>query len=152
MKHLILALALIAGTAQAEDALVHDAYTAAGRDIGSTAIGLAAGLSEANPLGLLTIPLHAVAIEMSDKQPEPQRTNDLTTITSVWDGVALFNVVTLLGGPITVALAVGTAYLAHSYTATQPLLDEAVKRTDFALQCAQFLAQGPGRSCEYTKH
>lgn len=151
MKRILIALALFAGTAQAQDALVHDAYTAAGRDIGATAMGLAAGLSEANPLGLLTIPLHAVAIEASAAQAEPARTNDLTTITSMWDGVALFNVVTLLGGPITVALAAGTAYLAHSYTATQPLRDEAVKRADFELQCAQFMAGGPGRSCTYTK-
>ena len=123
---------------------------AAGRDVGTTALGLVQGLSEANPLGLAMIPLHFVAIHMSDNQAEPARTNDLTTISSVWDGVALYNAA-LVGVPVVAAFAMAAVYTVHSYKADQPIRDEAVKRADFAMQCAQYMANGPDRNCAYKK-
>lgn len=155
LKQALIAFALAASAgAHAQDntdSLVRGAYLAAGRDLGSTALGLAQGFGEANPLGLAMIPLHALAIHMSDKQDEPQRTNDLTTITSVWDGVALSNAALLVGVPVVGAFAMAAAYMVHSYKADQPIRDEAVKRADFALQCARFMAGGMDRNCVYNK-
>ena len=110
------------------------AYTAAGADAATTAIGIAHGATELNPLGavgatLVKLPLLAYA----DKQPEPLRTTIFTTAASFWGGAAVANVAGLpLGVVAGAAWWVSTA-----------------EQREFAAICASLRAERPQLVCTY---
>ena len=98
-QHLLLIAALLtAGTVHAQSANPADGLANAGMaaDLGSTAIGLSMGLSEANPLGLATIPLKLMVKAHIDKMPdENQRREATAQFTGVQFGAAAANICTL---------------------------------------------------------
>ena len=153
MKYLILALALLAGAAQAQERACGLAATdavmttvAVGTDIAGEA-----NLLINSPLALLTsVAVRCAAAEYISTLPEPQRTAGLHTIEAVTLGIVANNAVQLLAGMSGVYIGpLGLVF--GAVMGYRDWLAGAEER-EFALQCAQFLAQGPGRSCEYTKH
>lgn len=91
MLRLIATAALLFATcasAQTAEQSQTDALT----DLGSTAIGLALGAAEANPLGVLTIPLKFVLIDQADKLPDGEKQRAHSVIGSLWHGATVNNV------------------------------------------------------------
>lgn len=68
---LVAAACLAAGSARAEEAPDLQGKAVAGQvaDVGSTAIGLAMGAAEANPLGILTLGVKAIAYKQIQEAP-----------------------------------------------------------------------------------
>ena len=90
----------LSGPAWADAA--EQAWTAAGADTATTAIGLSAGLVEVNPLG----PVGALAIKAAlmgyiQGQPEEERPRMYNFVSSMWGGAAANNLCWLAGaGPL----------------------------------------------------
>lgn len=78
------------------------AWTAAGADAATTAVGLSAGLVELNPLGPVgAIALKAVVMGYIQGQPEEARPQMYNFVSSLWGGAAANNLCWLVGaGPV----------------------------------------------------
>ena len=68
------------------------ANSAAVADSVTTAAGIAMGLTEVNPLGLLTIPIKVVALIYADSLPDGERAEFHAVAGPVWGGLAVSNV------------------------------------------------------------
>ena len=115
-KHLtLLAALLLAGSANAQSAALSDAANAGiAADVGTTALGLALGAAEANPLGLAVLPLKFLVKAQIDKIPEENQRREATAqFTGMQYGAAAANLCTLaIGNPVlaVVCFAGGLAY------------------------------------------
>ena len=67
------------------------ATTAAAHDVATTAAGLAAGAAEANPLGLITIPVKIGALAYADGLPTGERETTQAAVAALWTGAAANN-------------------------------------------------------------
>lgn len=103
---ILLALAAISAHAETED----KAMTAAIADTASTAIGLASGLTELNPVGAAgTVVLKLAAMTFIGKLPEEERAYSYSVASSVWGGAAANNLCLLSGaGPICIVIGIAT--------------------------------------------
>ncbi len=88
---------------------VEKAWAAAGADSASTAVGLAAGLTELNPLG----PIGAIVVKVAamgyiGSLPEEDRSANYNLVSSFWGGAAVNNLCWLTGaGPACLLLGLG---------------------------------------------
>lgn len=85
------------------------AWTAAGADTATTAVGLAAGLTELNPLG----PIGAIVMKVAtmgyiNSLPEEERAINYNWVSSLWGGASVSNLCWLTGaGPACLLLGLG---------------------------------------------
>ncbi len=146
----ILAATLVLGAASAQD--TRDQAVKAGiADVVTTAIGLAAGAAEANPLGLITIPAKFAFLRWADKLPDTERPAAHALAASFWGGAAANNLCVaasvLSGGAFApVCLAVGVAWGYHTWKSTER------ERIFWAEGCPGMrqYANEPGLKCIYT--
>jgi len=108
-KHLtFVAALLVASSVHAESPNPASELANAGiaADLGSTAIGLSMGLSEANPLGLALIPLKFIVKDRIDKMPdEYERREASAQFTGIQFGAGAANLCTLaVASPAVAAL------------------------------------------------
>ena len=88
---LLLALCLHAHADTAERA-----QNAAIADVASTGAALALGAAEANPLGLLTLPMKFAAIRYAEGLPDGDKQTAQSVISSMWRGAAANNVCVIM--------------------------------------------------------
>lgn len=143
----LLAASWLPARAEVED----QARNAAIADGVTTAVGLAAGAAEANPLGpVLSLGVKAVTLQYAKTLPDTDRPVALAAANSVWSGAAANNVcitaAILSGGSFAPAcLVLGVAWGMHAWKQTEH------ERT-FWEGCAMLrqYAQDPGIECIYT--
>lgn len=85
-----------------------DASAGAAADGATTAIGLASGFAEANPLGLLgsgAVKLAMIGVSQNADCPTRKKASNASTTVSI--GAAAANIATIAGGPVTMAIALG---------------------------------------------
>jgi hypothetical protein len=88
---ILAALTLSATLASAQD-IQQSARSAAVADTASTALGLAAGAVELNPLGpVLSIGMKAAYMKYAETLPEPEKAVALAASSSIWSGAAANN-------------------------------------------------------------
>jgi len=141
MRALILLAILLSGCASMPPDK-QAVYAAHGADIASTAVGLAAGAAEANPLGVLLIPVKVILTENCDRQPEPARTGCLHAVEAVaWSATA--NNIAWLVNPV-VAPFVGLIAGISKWQQGAPM-------RDFMAACAvhRELTKNPHLKCEH---
>ncbi len=87
-----------------------DVYAAHSADLASTALALASGAAEANPLGIFVVPAKIGMTEYCDKQSEPDRTICLHTVEAVSWGATANNLTWFVAPPAApfVGVAVGS--------------------------------------------
>lgn len=120
---LIAAILLAAGPAFADaDSNLHEQAVHAGiADVATTALGLAAGAAEANPLGAaLSIGLKPLVLHYVATLPEEQRALPLAAAASLWSGVAVNNVCVIAsiltaGGFAPACIVAGFVYGMHTW-------------------------------------
>lgn len=147
MRRLIAIVALLAATcasAQTAEQSQTDALT----DLGSTAIGLALGAAEANPVGLLAVPLKFLLIDRADKLPDGEKQRAQSVIGSLWHGATVNNVCVIAaiatGGAFAPAcLVAGVVAGVHRWQSTS------MEREFWAL-CARERQRMPDLKCIYT--
>lgn len=145
MRRLIAILLLVATCANAQTA--EQSQTAALTDLGSTAIGLAMGAAEANPIGVLTIPLKFVLIDRADKLPDGEKQRAHSVIGSLWHGATVNNVCVIAaiatGGAFApVCLVAGVVAGSIRWQSTQ------MEREFWAL-CATLRTETPELKCNF---
>lgn len=95
-------------------------------DLGTTALGLALGAAEANPLGLAVVPLKFLAKSHIDQIPdENERREAAAQFTGVQFGAAAANICTLAVGHPAVAALCFTGGLAWGYQRVKSVPTEA---------------------------
>lgn len=117
MKKLIATLLIVLGAyacaedAKADEPLNH-AITGQLADVGTTAIGLAAGFAEANPLGVALLPLKAGIVYVANQTEDPvERCEQLRTIGNAGYAPAVANLVTIATGatlPVSIVVLLAT--------------------------------------------
>lgn len=125
MKRFSLILAaLLSFTAHADEA-VQEAATAGVTDCGTTAVVLAAGFVEGNPLGApLACMLKAPVVAYANTLQEPARTQTLSTVSSFGYGAAASNLALFVGaGPW--APAVGLVVAVYKWQESADLRERA---------------------------
>jgi hypothetical protein len=86
------ALLCAAATCASAQELEQSARSAAVADTASTALGLAAGAVELNPLGpVLSIGMKAAYLKHAQTLPEPEKAVALAASSSIWSGAAANN-------------------------------------------------------------
>jgi len=126
------------------------ASDAAVTDVASTGLGIALGAAEANPIGLVTIPLKLALLNHAETLPEGEKQEAQTTLSALWNGAAVNNVCTVAvivsGGAASLpCLLVGGAYGVWEYTSTKANQMQA----EFAALCIQARQETPGMKCFY---
>lgn len=142
MKALAAAL-LMATAAQAQPST-----TAAALDVASTAAAIAIGAAEANPIGLVTIPLKAAAIAHADTLPEGERQAQHLDLATLWRAAAVNNACVIAaiatGGSFAPAcLALAGASVVNDWLTT-------AEQRQFWAICAAERASNPRIRCMYT--
>lgn len=145
MRRLIAILLLSCSLAHGQTA--EQSQTAALTDLGSTAIGLAMGAAEANPIGVLTIPLKFVLIDRADKLPDGEKQRAHSVIGSLWHGATVNNVCVIAaiatGGAFApVCLVAGVVAGSIRWQSTQ------MEREFWAL-CATLRTETPELKCNF---
>jgi len=140
---LLLALCLHAHADTAERA-----QNAAIADVASTGAALALGAAEANPLGLLMLPMKFAAIRYAEGLPDGDKQTAQSVISSMWRGAAANNVCVIMsivtGGTFAPACAIaGFAVAWHEW---QSGADERL----FWAICADERTRQPELKCTYT--
>lgn len=150
----VLATSLLTGCATTNlpnDSLKTSAINSVAADLVTTGIGVSSGLAvEGNPL--LQHPALMVAsgvvryvmINEINKQDEPYRTNNLSTVSALTWGVALSNVAIIASATNPVGFVVGaiTGYVV--WKSTEP-------ERQFAQGCAYLRKEQPTLVCRYTR-
>ena len=146
MRRLLAILALLSATcasAQTAEQSQTDALT----DLGSTAIGLALGAAEANPLGVLTIPLKFVLIDQADKLPDGEKQRAHSVIGSLWHGATVNNVCVIAvlasgGAAAPACLLAGVVAGSIRWQSTQ-------NERDYWALCSHLRTEMPELKCEF---
>lgn len=116
----------------------------------TTAAGVASGVAiEANPLigsplafaGLMAA--RVIGVEMADKLDEPQRTQTLAGLNSLWWGVGISNVLILISASNPVGLVAGAMAGLGWWAST-------ADQRAFAEVCARERLSNPRLKCTYT--
>lgn len=141
MKHLVAILLSVCGLANAsQDAAILDTAT--------TLSAIAIGASEANPVGLLAIPLKVAAIAHADSLPEGDRQAQHLMLSTLWRGAAINNLCVMAsvvtGGSFAPAcLIAGVVSVVKDYLTTEE------QRAFWAI-CSSKRALNPRLKCAYT--
>jgi len=141
MKTFVLALFLLFGVAQAQE---REALT----DIGSTAIGIALGAAEANPIGIATIPLKFWLLDRANTLTDGEKQQAQSTLSAMWHGATVNNVCViasiLTGGTFAPAcLIAGLVAGVNKWQST------AMEREFWSI-CAYEKQRNPALQCAYT--
>ena len=125
--------------------VVNASQEAAILDTVSTVSSIMVGASEANPIGLLTIPLKVVAISHADNLPEGEKQVQHLILTTIWKGATINNLcaipVVLSGGSFTpICLILGGIIGYNDWVSTQEqrtfwLLCKEMKKENQRLEC-----------------
>ena len=108
MKKLIAILLCFMLSAQAAETLKPPAEDAAMADTATTAIALAQGNSEMNPVGFAgTIVFKIIYFLNRDKLSDDDKKKANHIATSVWSGATLNNLIVIFGGATGVAIPIG---------------------------------------------
>lgn len=114
----------------------------------TTAVGLASGHREGNPLlqkdGAVwaSVVLRAVMVARASDLPEPERTEHLAAVQSVTSVAVVNNVAAVLGASQPVALAAGLVSAVWLWLAS-------AEQRAFARACAQALRDNPRLQCHW---
>lgn len=124
------------------------AQAAAIGDVASSVVGIAAGAAEANPLGLLLIPLKIGMLEYAKTLPDGEREYTQSQIGAIWGGATVSNICTigvLLSGGATAipCLVIGIGYGLHEWQSTQA-------EREFWLICADERTKNPALVCTFS--
>ena len=146
MKTLLLALVvLLSGCASVGRDRAVNAHLS---DIGSTAVALAAGGVEMNPLGWVALPLKALQMRIIAAEPEPTvRAEAYIQVAAVTNGVSANNVciaislIFTLGLAVPVCPSVGVAWGAYDYH--QQMDPEKF----YQAFCEEWKKEKPGNTC-----
>jgi len=138
-----LVLSLLCVTAQAQTA-----HEAAAADVASTGAALALGAAEANPLGLLTLPMKFAAIRYAEGLPDGDKQTAQSVISSMWRGAAANNVCVIMsivtGGTFAPVCAIaGFAVAWHEWQSGE------IER-QFWMVCAYEKQSNPELKCSFT--
>ncbi len=136
--------ALLTGCATTQD----KATAAAAHDATSTVIGLAAGASEANPLGLVVLPAKLITLAYADSLPTGERETAMTSVTAIWTGAAVNNWCVL--AVIASGGAAAPACLVLGFVVALKVWDGSAMEREFWMICARERALLPGLICSYT--
>lgn len=148
-----LLIALLTGCSSlreaAHGAMAERDQTAAIADVATTGAALALGATEANPLGLLTLPLKLWLISYSDDLPDGEKQSTKAFMSSTWTGAAANNLCViaaiLTGGAWAPAcVAVGVVTGVTYWRSTE-------EERAFWLLCAEERIANPRLGCSYTK-
>lgn len=143
---ILLTLAMLAGCTS----LRESAHRATALDAATTAAGVASGVVvEANPLigspmafaGVMLA--RVIGVELADKLDEPQRTQTLAGLNSVWWGVGVSNVLILITAANPVGLMAGAMAGVGWWASTGD-------QRAFAEICAREKALNPRLVCTFT--
>lgn len=151
------AACLASGVARAQDngelvvGLQDQAVTGHVADVGSTAVGLAMGAAEANPLGLLTLGVKAVAYQQIKEAPAVEQPEMWSTYGAFGWGATANNlcvIAAIASGGAGAALCplIGMATGVGVYSADE----ENRNRATFEAMCAQQREMNPQINCIYT--
>lgn len=140
---LLLALCLSAHADPSERA-----QNAAIADVASTGAALALGAAEANPLGLLTLPMKFAAIRYAEGLPDGDKQTAQSVISSMWRGAAANNVCVIMsivtGGTFAPVCAIaGFAVAWHEWQSGE------IER-QFWMVCAYEKQSNPELKCSFT--
>lgn len=140
---LLLALCLSAHADPSERA-----QNAAIADVASTGAALALGAAEANPLGLLSIPMKLAAIKYAEGLDDGDKQTAQSVISSMWRGAAANNVCVIMsivtGGTFAPVCAIaGFAVAWHEWQSSE------IER-QFWMVCANEKQSNPELKCTYT--
>lgn len=147
------AACLAAGAARAEEVVeLHDKAVAGQvADVGSTAIGLAMGAAEANPLGILTLGVKAIAYQQIQEAPPTERPAMLSAYGAFGWGAAANNIcviAAIASGGAAAALCplLGLATGVTTWNADE----ERRNRATFDAICEEQKQSNPALVCIYT--
>lgn len=126
------------------------ASDAAVADTASTGTALAFGGIEANPLGLLTIPLKIALLAHVETLPDAEKQDAQTTMSALWNAGAVNNVcvvaVIVSGGIASLpCIFLGAGYGVWEYTTTKANQ----MQQEFAELCAKAKQDNPAMRCFY---
>jgi len=146
----LLAAILLTIALSACTSLRESAHGATALDAATTAAGVASGVAvEANPLisspatlGAILV-ARVIGVEVADKLDEPQRTQTLAGLNSVWWGVGVSNVLVLLAASNPVGLIAGAMAGLGWWASTGD-------QRAFAEICARERLVNPRLKCIYT--
>ena len=147
MKLIALLLALCLSGCAITRSPASDAVVA---DVASTGVGLALGAAEANPLGLVTIPVKLSLLAYAENLPDGEKQQAQTMLSAVWNGAAVNNVcviaVILTGGAASFpCILLGLGYGAWEYTSTKANQMQA----EFTEMCLSARKEMPNMKCFY---
>lgn len=150
MKALALAALVALGAGCGCANLKDTTHIATGVDAGSTVIGVTSGLAvEANPLianpaifvGVMLA--RVLATEKINAMPEPQRTEYLSMMSSIWIGPGVGNFLYAIGATGPIGIAAGAMVGLGWWAST-------ADRRAFAEICAQAQITNPATVCTFT--
>lgn len=113
------------------------AYGAVAADGLTTAIGLAEGAKEANPLGFATIPIRFAIIEHAKRLPPEEGQPIIDTVDAVGWGAAVANLLWVFGPP---GLMVGGAVMGVVW-------ESGSEKREYLRICAMLRAEKPNLVC-----
>lgn len=147
------AACLAAGQARADTtvALADKAANGHWADVGSTGVGLAMGAAEANPLGLLTLGVKAVAYQQIKEAPPLEQPRMWSAYGAFGWGAAANNLCIIAtiasgGGAAALCPLLGVAAGVGSWNSDEAQRD----RATFDVMCEQARQQNPALQCVYT--
>ena len=147
------AACLAAGQARAQsnDELADKAATGHWADVGSTGVGLAMGAAEANPLGLLTLGVKAIAYQQIKEAPALEQPRMWSAYGAFGWGATANNlciIATIASGGAAAALCpvLGVAAGVSSWN----LDKERRERAEFDAICDEVRKENPKVKCVYT--
>jgi len=124
-------------------------YAAHGADLATTGVGLAMGAAEANPLGIVALPIKIAITEHIKTFPKDEQPQAYAALSAVTWGVVGNNACVIAGlatggalMPVCIALglATGFAYYEHA---------EKERNRQWLLDwCAEWVKQGPEYTCD----
>lgn len=144
----ILAALLLTGCAGTREGT----YAAHGADLASTGVGLALGAAEANPLGVVGIPIKIAITEHIKTLPEDDQPQAYSALSAVTWGAVGNNACVIAGlatggvlTPVCIAVGVGTGM-------TFWKASEKERNRKWLLSwCAEWVKQGPEYTCDLGK-
>lgn len=126
------------------------AQNAAIADVATTAGALVLGATEANPLGLLTLPMKIVLLQYAETLPDGEKQSTQEWMHALWMGAAANNacviVAILTGGAFAPAcIAAGIAAGAYRWKQSEG-------EREFWWLCAQEKQSNPNLVCTFTRN
>ncbi len=146
MKAVILATLLLTGCVGTREGT----YAAHGADLASTGVGLAMGAAEANPLGVIGIPIKIAITEHIKTLPEDDQPQAYAALSAITWGAVGSNLCVIAGiatggvlMPVCIAVGVGTGVTFWQ------LAENERGRQFFIAECARYREINPAMKCHW---